>query len=132
MKRNRPPVSKSLLWCLLLRCPACGRSRIFARLFHVKESCEACGTIFKREEGFFVGAIMVAVISTEAIIVLAYMISLPIVSAHYQFVIGVLLGLALVFPLAFYHHSWSIWLSFDHFIEGLPRGSNGSRASRPH
>jgi hypothetical protein len=24
------------------------------------------------------------------------------------------------FPVAFYHHSWSIWLTFDHFVEGLP------------
>jgi len=68
---------------------------------------------------------MVAVVSTEAIIVLVYVISLPVVSAHYQSVIGVLLSLALLFPLAFYHHSWSIWLSFDHFIEGLPRKNSG-------
>ena len=103
-----------------LRCPACGQSRIFARLFQVKENCEACGVVFKREEGFFVGAIMVAVVTTELLIVLVYLISLPVVAAHYQFVIGVLLVLALLFPVAFYHHSWSIWLSFDHFIEGLP------------
>ena len=64
---------------------------------------------------------MVAVVTTEAVIVLAYLISLPIVSAHYEVVIGVLLTLALIFPVAFFHHSWSIWLSFDHFIEGLPQ-----------
>lgn len=79
-----------------------------------------CHAIFKREEGFFVGAIMVAVVSTEIVIVLAYLLSLPIVSQHYQFVIAVLLAIALLFPVAFYHHSWSIWLAFDHFIEGLP------------
>ena len=121
MKRIRPPLSKSLVWCLRLRCPACGGSHIFARPFHVKERCESCSAIFKREEGFFVGAIMVAVVTTEALIVLAYLISLPIVSGHYDLVIGVLLVLALVFPVAFFHHSWSIWLSFDHFIEGLPQ-----------
>jgi len=132
LKRIRPPLSKSLAWCLTLRCPACGESRIFARLFHLKERCESCGAIFKREEGFFVGAIMVAVVTTEAVIVLAYLISLPIVSGHYDAVIGILLVLALLFPVAFFHHSWSIWLSFDHFIEGLPRSPIGSRASRPH
>jgi uncharacterized protein (DUF983 family) len=121
-----------LVWCLALRCPACGRSRIFARLFHLKERCEACGVIFKREEGFFVGAILVAVVTTEAVIVLAYLISLPIIAGHDQLVIGILLTLALLFPFAFFHHSWSIWLSFDHFIEGLPQANVGSRASRPH
>jgi hypothetical protein len=91
-----------------------------------------CGAIFKREEGFFVGAIMVAVVSTEVVIVLAYLISLPLVSTHSQLIIGVLLAIGLLFPVAFYHHSWSIWLSFDHLIEGLPHSFRGSRAHRPH
>jgi uncharacterized protein (DUF983 family) len=129
-KRIRPALTKSLGWCLALRCPACGRARIFARLFQVKERCEACGAVFKREEGFFVGAIMVAVVSTEAVIVLAYLISLPFIGGHDQLVIGILLTLALLFPVAFFHHSWSIWLSFDHFIEGLPNSNIGSRQSR--
>ena len=132
MKRLRPPLTKSLLRCLMLRCPACGGARIFGRLFRVKEGCDVCGAIFKREEGFFVGAIMVAVVTTEVVIVLAYLISLPIVASHYQLVIGVLLAIALLFPVAFYHHSWSIWLSLDHFIEGLPQAFRGSGASRPH
>jgi hypothetical protein len=31
---------------------------------------------------------------------------------------------ALLFPVAFYHHSWSLWLSGDHFVESLPKVSN--------
>jgi len=131
LKRIRPPLSKALAWCLALRCPACGRSRIFARPFQIKERCAACGAVFKREEGFFVGAILVAVVTTEAVIVLTYLISLPIVAGHYQLVIGVLLAQALIFPVLFFHHSWSIWLSFDHFIEGLPPTPAGTRASLP-
>lgn len=121
MLSTRPSLSQVLIRCLALRCPECSDSRIFAKLFQVKESCEACGVIFKREEGFFVGAIMVAVVTTEMVIVLAYLISLPFVSANYQLMIGALLVLGLVFPLAFYHHSWSVWLTFDHLIEGLPK-----------
>lgn len=68
---------------------------------------------------------MVAVVTTEVVIVLVYLTFLPIVSAHYQLVIGILLMLAVLFPAAFYHHSWSIWLSFDHFIEGLPNAGGG-------
>lgn len=123
LKRKRPPFTKSLRWCLSLRCPACGGSRIFTRPFQVKERCEVCRVIFKREEGFFVGAMMVAVVTTEMLIVIGYLISLPFVSANYQLVIGILLVMALVFPVVFYHHSWSIWLAFDHLIEGLPGGT---------
>lgn len=68
------------------------------------------------------GAILIAVVTTEFVILLAYFISLPIIASHYQFVIALLLSMALIFPVVFYHHSWSIWLTFDHFVEGLPEG----------
>jgi hypothetical protein len=29
--------------------------------------------------------------------------------------------MAVVFPLAFYHHSWSLWLGFDYIVESLPK-----------
>ena len=73
---------------------------------------------------------MVAVVTTELVIVLAYMVSLPIVASHYQLVIAILLAMGLLFPVAFYHHSWSIWLSFDHFIEGLPPGEKREPGNR--
>ena len=73
------------------------------------------------------GAIMVAVVSTEGVIVLAYLISLPLVSAHYQLVIGILLAIALLFPVAFYHHSWSLWLGFDFIVESLPKYDPGKK-----
>jgi hypothetical protein len=38
---------------------------------------------------------------------------------------GVMLTILFVagitFPLAFYHHAWSLWLALDHLIEGLSR-----------
>ena len=74
---------------------------------------------FKREEGFFVGAILVNVVSTELIILVAYLLSIAIIGSYYQVIIATLLVIALAFPVAFYHHSWSIWLTFDHAVEGL-------------
>lgn len=74
-----------------------------------------------REAGFFVGAIMVNVVTTELIILLLYIICLVLVGLDYQLVLPVLFGTALLFPVAFYHHSWSIWLGFDHLVEGLPK-----------
>ncbi len=112
-------MSALLQRCLTLSCPACGRAAIFDRPFHLKERCDSCGVVYKREAGFFVGAILIAVISTDGMILLAYLASLPWIDAHYQLIITILCGLALLFPLLFFHHSWSIWLSFDHFIEGL-------------
>ena len=67
------------------------------------------------------GAILVNVVMTELVILAVYAISLPVFGSHYQLVLGILFVLAVLFPLAFYHHSWSLWLGFDYLVEGLPQ-----------
>ena len=74
-----------------------------------------------REAGFFVGAILINVVTTEFVILAIYVLTLVIIGADYQLVLPVLFAAALLFPIAFYHHSWSIWLGFDHLVEGLPK-----------
>ena len=81
-----------------------------------------------REEGFFVGAILINVVTTEVVILLVYLICLVLAGINYQTVLWVLFVSALVFPLAFYHHRWSLWLGFDHLIERLPKKTGKSSA----
>ena len=116
---RRPLIA--LLRCLRLRCPACGQSSIVQRPFKIKDECPACGSQFKREEGFFVGAISINVVMTELFILVLYLISMPFIGSYYQTVLTILFIVALIFPIAFYHHSWSLWLSFDHLVETLPK-----------
>jgi len=77
--------------------------------------------LFNREEGFFVGAIVVNIVATEGVILLAYILFVALYRDINQLVLTVLFALAVTFPLVFYHHSWSIWLSFDHLVEELPK-----------
>ena len=77
-----------------------------------------------REAGFFVGAILVNVVTTEFVIMAIYLVCLVVLGFDYQWVLTVLFGAALLFPIAFYHHSWGIWLGFDHLVEGLPKNPN--------
>lgn len=87
--------------------------------FQIKHRCDSCQVYFKREEGFFVGAILINVVTTELAILLVYLMSMAVIGTYYQLVIALLLIIALTFPVAFYHHSWSLWLTFDHAVEGL-------------
>ena len=121
MRRDRSSFANLLRWCLLLRRPACGRASIVKAPFRIKGQCSSCRVIFQREQGFFVGAILVNAVTTELAILLVYLASLPVINAHYQFVLVMLFVIAVSFPVAFYHHSWSIWLTFDHLVEGLPK-----------
>ena len=67
------------------------------------------------------GAILANVLITEALILLVCLIWLTVVGASYETVLAGLFVIALLFPVLFYHHSWSLWLAFDYLIEGLPK-----------
>jgi len=107
--------------CLQLRCPACGQASIVQRPFNLKHRCDFCGVIFKREEGFFVGAIMANVVATEAFILLVYLTVILFTNLDDRTMLTILFAIGLLFPLAFYHHAWALWLGMDHLIEGLSR-----------
>ena len=121
MKRDARTIVLTIWRCLKLQCPVCGRASIVARPFNLKPACSACGVIFKREEGFFVGAIMANVVATEVFILIVYFACLLMTNLGENTTLTVLFVMAVGFPLAFYHHAWALWLGMDHLIEGLPR-----------
>ena len=106
---------------LRLRCPACGQSAIARGPFRVRHHCPNCRSLFKREEGFFVGAILANIMATEFVILTTCLIWLLVIGSDYERVLAGVFIIALLFPVAFYHHSWSLWLGFDYLIEVLPK-----------
>jgi hypothetical protein len=86
-----------------------------------------CGALFQREEGFFVGAIMINVVATEGAVMFAAALCLLTFGASGTLLLTLLFAVALLFPVAFYHHSWSLWLSVDHLIEKLPKHTQRDR-----
>lgn len=119
MKEERH-ILRVALRCLRLRCPVCGDSLIIRSPFKIRHHCPKCGALYQREDGFFVGALTINVITTELIILVLYFASMLLVS-DFQLMLAILFAVGLLFPLLFYHHSWSIWLSLDHLVERLPR-----------
>jgi len=119
MTKARRNILLTLWRCLKLQCPVCGRASLVQRPFNVKHGCDVCGAIFKREEGFFVGAIMANVVATEMFILVTYFVLL-LARFGDQTMLTILFVMAVGFPLAFYHHAWALWLGMDHLIEGLP------------
>lgn len=121
MKRDPRTIMLTLGRCLKLQCPVCGKASIVARPFNLKHLCDFCGVVFKREEGFFVGAIMANVVATEVFILLAYFACLLLTNLSDRVMLSILFGIGVGFPLLFYHHAWALWLGMDHLIEGLSR-----------
>lgn len=114
-----------------LRCPACGRASIFEAPFRRRHGCPSCRSSFEREEGYFVGAVSINLVSTEAALLLVYLVCLLTVGFREGLIFTVLLPVGLLFPVAFYHHSWGAWLAFDHFIEPLPKLPERRRGDGP-
>src|ERR1041384_6288789 len=121
VKKDWPQIKRVLGRCLRLLCPACGNARIVTQPFKIRHHCPSCMSLFKREDGFFVGAILANVVTTEFAILLVCFFCLLILGANYEVVLVVLFIMALIFPVAFYHHSWSLWLGFDFIVESLPK-----------
>jgi|ERR1043166_7507124 predicted RNA-binding Zn-ribbon protein involved in translation (DUF1610 family) len=120
-KNSSSSIETVLSRAMRLRCPACGQSSIAGRAFRIRHHCPNCLAIFKREEGFFVGAILANVLTTEALILAVCFFCLMVVGASYESVLVGLFIVGLLFPVLFYHHSWSLWLAFDYLVEGLPK-----------
>lgn len=123
MVKERRSIITTLLRCLRLRCPVCGKSSIVRAPFRIRHHCPSCDALFMREDGFFVGAILINVVITELVILLIYVGLITAFSVDYTLILTILFLAALLFPLAFYHHSWSLWLGLDHIVESLPRAA---------
>jgi len=123
VNKERRSIIQTLSRALRLKCPVCGLSSIVESPFHIKHQCPACDALFKREDGFFVGAIMANVVTTEFVILILYVAALPFINTRFELVLTILSAVAVVFPVAFYHHSWSFWLGFDYLVETLPKAS---------
>lgn len=67
------------------------------------------------------GAILANVLVTEFVILVTCLVWLRLIGSDYESVLAGVFVVALLFPVAFYHHSWSLWLGFDYLIEGLPK-----------
>src|SRR5437588_10312796 len=117
----KPSLSAIILRCAWLKCPVCGRASIARKFFHIRHHCPACHALFQREEGFFVGALSINVVTTELVTLAVYMFCQLALGLRDQLLWPVTFAVALLFPIAFYHHSWSLWLSLDHLLETLPQ-----------
>ena len=103
----------------MLKCPDCGSDSLYRRIYQVKHHCEICGLIFEREQGYFVGAIYINVLMTNALIIgtlIGYIIVTGTVS---QKILLVLFVMGLTLPFLFFRHSRSFWIAFDHYFDPL-------------
>ena len=101
---------------IFLRCPVCGKGKLFRSAFGMHQQCPVCQFTYEREEGYFTSAIAIDLVVSELIVTaialpLAANPSIPIIVALIWCI-----PLAVLLPVIFYRHSRGLWMSIDHFL----------------
>ena len=96
-------------------CPYCGGRGIFAGVNDLKDACPTCGFSFVREEGYWLGA-MIVIMALVLIIfgiwtVGGILVTWPDVPWTMLMFVGI--GLNVVVPFALYGWSKTIWVGLD-------------------
>lgn len=116
------------------RCPRCGSDGIFARRTRLHEWCPTCGMRFEREQGYWVGAM---IMNMTATIVVLFVVLLGGIAFFWPAVPWSGLTVATVAataatPVLLYPRSLTLWLATElsfHRLEPQEREEAAARAA---
>jgi hypothetical protein len=79
------------------------------------DSCPRCGYVFSREEGYWVGAVIVNTAATMGLFLAVFLASILVMAPNIDWVVLLVVGVGvnLVFPVLFYPFSKTIWMAVD-------------------
>jgi uncharacterized protein (DUF983 family) len=125
-KSERPP--QRGLWHLLvlygrgllLRCPKCGRGKLFRGWFTMHDACSNCGRPFDRGPGFFLGSIYFNYGITAVLVIVIYFTCFFTEVLTDRQLLVLLSVFALIFPLWFFRYARALWIAFDELWDPTP------------
>src|SRR5262245_51751670 len=109
----RPPGSTLTLRALRLRCPRCGKTKMFSGLFHMHESCVACGLKYEREPGYFLGSIYINYGITAFVTSVGWVTLRFVYGIESRWLIAGFAAFCVLFPAVFFRYARALWLSMD-------------------
>jgi uncharacterized protein (DUF983 family) len=100
---------------LVKHCARCGSGHLFRRWFNMVERCPRCGLLFEREEGQWVGAMIVnfavAMVALVSALGGGLLLTWPDVPWTAVTVVAVVMVVAV--PTALYPWSKTVWVAID-------------------
>ncbi|HUH07701.1 MAG TPA: DUF983 domain-containing protein [Egibacteraceae bacterium] len=104
-----------LLRALRNHCPHCAERRIWASWGKLKPRCPGCGYSFSREEGYWVGAMIVNIGAAQLLFMALLLGTMALTWPDVPWT-GLLIGTAAVmvaFPIWFYPRTKTLWIWLD-------------------
>jgi uncharacterized protein (DUF983 family) len=118
------------------RCPRCGQGRLFRSYFTLVPRCPGCGLRFEREEGYWVGAMIVNIAVAELafgiVLVGGILLWWPDVPWGVLTIVGVAVNATV--PVLFYPWSKTIWMAVDVLLNRMDvrdRDASGNGDAAP-
>jgi uncharacterized protein (DUF983 family) len=96
------------------RCPRCG-GKAFSSYFTLREHCPQCGLGFEREEGYWVGALVIntAVVFGSFLVLFVGGMLLFWPDVPWGGLAAVTLGTMALLPILFYPWSKTLWMALE-------------------
>lgn len=105
-----------LLWRgLRLRCPRCGGRGLSARFLRIVPNCPSCGHHFEREQGYWIGAMIIATALTLAAFLAVFVGGMVITwpDVPWTGILVATLTVTTLVPVLGYPLARTIWIALD-------------------
>lgn len=113
-RRPTPLASaRSLGTALRLRCPRCGRGRLFTGWFTMAPGCDTCALSFRREPGFYLGSIYINYGVTALATIALYGLLVLGCGLSAEQALGVCLAVAVLLPVWLFRYARAFLLAID-------------------
>jgi uncharacterized protein (DUF983 family) len=114
---RRPTLATAVGRSIRLRCPVCGRGRLFRNWFRMFEKCADCGLKFDRGPGYYLGSIYFNYGLTAALVIAGFMTLFLTDTLSPEARLAVLAVFCFLFPLWFFRYARSLWLAMDMYFD---------------
>jgi uncharacterized protein (DUF983 family) len=96
------------------RCPRCG-GPAFSSYYRLQDHCERCGLRFEREEGYWVGALVINTTVTFGSFLLLFVGGMVAFwpEVPWGALMAVSIGVMAVLPIVFYPISKTLWMALE-------------------
>ena len=125
----RPGRLRMLGRALARRCVVCGGRGVFSGYFTLREACPSCGFPFEREEGYWVGAMILNIGGAQLAFFAFLLGGLTLTWPDPPWIFFLVGGISLMiaFPIAFYPWSKALWLCGDLMVRPSEAAKQRSR-----
>jgi uncharacterized protein (DUF983 family) len=115
---------------LRLRCPACGRGKLFRSWISMNDPCPECGRKFDRAPGYLLGAIYFNYGVTALLVVVFYFSMFLTGTLTGRQLLWTLTAFAILFPLWFFRYARALWIAFDERWDPWPNEEERRQLAR--